>query len=226
MHIDNPGSPPRARGKDLFHRHARPHVGITPACAGKSAPVPAPRVAFRDHPRVRGEKSKRPAQGRPLRGSPPRARGKALPRGRRTVPDGITPACAGKSWRCTWPPPARQDHPRVRGEKACASAPYELIAGSPPRARGKDSNQSTQGGWSRITPACAGKRPRTAGTPAPRGDHPRVRGEKSHTSFAETCRQGSPPRARGKVIRIRRRPHLIRITPACAGKSRTAAHMA
>ena len=50
-----------------------------------------------------------------------------------------------------------RDHPRVCGEKVCASAPYELIAGSPPRVRGKVVVVKLPQLRIGITPACAGK---------------------------------------------------------------------
>ena len=78
----------------------------------------------------------------------------------------------------------------------------------------------------RITPACAGKR-RTGPAVRDRSwDHPRVCGEKSSALGVSRSGGGSPPRVRGKVCA---RPFvllLLRITPACAGKSppRTACH--
>ena len=91
------GSPPRARGKDNVADGTVKRIGITPACAGKSALMDA-RMAFRrDHPRVRGEKFTFSFIKRFAQGSPPRARGKA---GRQYPFErlaGITPACAGKS---------------------------------------------------------------------------------------------------------------------------------
>ena len=71
------GSPPRVRGKvhrvSVFvHDH-----GITPACAGKSAVLARVVIAYRDHPRVCGEKNDRMELSHPQAGSPPRVRGKA-----------------------------------------------------------------------------------------------------------------------------------------------------
>ena len=70
----------------------------------------------------------------------------------------------------------------------------------------------------RITPACAGKRSRGLDRPARRRDHPRVRGEKYDCDGACTIREGSPPRARGKVAVALRVDQHRGITPACAGK--------
>ena len=51
-------------------------------------------------------------------------------------------------------------------------------------------------------------------------DHPRVCGEKASYVPAGGYRQGSPPRVRGKVGSKLSVDHGLRITPACAGKSR------
>ena len=50
------GSPPLARGKGYTPLSVRQEVGITPACAGKSASLRGSGPPPRDHPRLRGEK--------------------------------------------------------------------------------------------------------------------------------------------------------------------------
>ena len=70
----------------------------------------------------------------------------------------------------------------------------------------------------RITPACAGKsEAATVARPAVR-DHPRVCGEKCENKGIKTLSAGSPPRVRGKVLRLTGANLRHRITPACAGK--------
>ena len=91
------GSPPRMRGKDrqVVVRTHRP--GITPAYAGKSWSTTYYTMPVRDHPRVCGEKRLGVFSIPPLKGSPPRMRGK-VNRLRLTYVFGrITPAYAGKS---------------------------------------------------------------------------------------------------------------------------------
>ena len=70
----------------------------------------------------------------------------------------------------------------------------------------------------RITPAYAGKRPKSFTDDRRCGDHPRVCGEKSFKTSISCGYRGSPPRMRGKATLplpgVRRR----RITPAYAGK--------
>ena len=95
---------------------------------------------------------------------------------------------------------------------------FEL--GSPPHARGKVVCACHCGHYGGITPACAGKRPSQA-SPAVHGwDHPRMRGEKSYQSGYIQNSLGSPPHARGKVVSHGISWHYLRITPACAGKSK------
>ena len=73
-----------------------------------------------------------------LFGSPPRARGEAVP-GRAPAPGlGITPACAGRRLHQSRELFGDQDHPRVRGEKECPKNAPKDTKGSPPRARGEE----------------------------------------------------------------------------------------
>ena len=70
---------------------------ITPAYAGKSFPAGCPRSRSRDHPRVCGEKPRRPPAAAVGIGSPPRMRGKEDKKEPLCGSFGITPAYAGKS---------------------------------------------------------------------------------------------------------------------------------
>ena len=70
-----------------------------------------------------------------------------------------------------------------------------------------------------ITPACAGKSTQSSGIKPETRDHPRLCGEKFHQSEEVTGRMGSPPPVRGKVPDSFIRSSILRITPACAGKS-------
>ena len=70
------GSPPLTRGKEdsvsCFYSAHR----ITPAYAGKRQNAARQRMEAKDHPRLRGEKSRWRTPARPGRGSPPLTRGK------------------------------------------------------------------------------------------------------------------------------------------------------
>ena len=91
------GSPPRVRGKAVSPPKSATSARITPACAGKRAPVYMAMHASRDHPRVCGEKRKTGAGTVATLGSPPRVRGKDRAAASSVLDIGITPACAGKS---------------------------------------------------------------------------------------------------------------------------------
>ena len=73
-----------------------------------------------------------------------------------------------------------------------------------------------------ITPACAGKSSKIEGANVFLEDHPRVCGEKLSDSTDGLSKEGSPPRVRGKVLHFGTMGSQVRITPACAGKSRRA----
>ena len=91
------GSPPRMRGKGLGASKGCDGVGITPACAGKSASHGCGSRGWRDHPRVCGEKANGAESGQNKAGSPPHVRGKVHFYNRIKPRTRITPACAGKS---------------------------------------------------------------------------------------------------------------------------------
>ena len=91
----------------------------------------------------------------------------------------------------------RGSPPRVRGEGCCGRLFLELLG---------------------ITPACAGRRRRSAGPCAVPGDHPRVCGEKSRVDRFRQAQPGSPPRVRGEAQLTFTNVAVDGITPACAGR--------
>ena len=113
--------------------------GITPAYAGKSPGPGSGRSAFRDHPRVCGEKEFSRLTSKPGLGSPPRMRGKGLAGREAGRQGGITPAYAGKSSKMHFNHLKIRDHPRVCGEKLPLMVDWYSVPGSPPRMRGKES---------------------------------------------------------------------------------------
>ena len=145
-----------------------------------------------------GEKSCRRCGVVSTEGSPPRVRGKDEFLQRLILAAGITPACAGKSWKVLICLPIdgdhprvcgksrngetdqkdERDHPRVCGEKGAVAPGRRARAGSPPRVRGKEQQGGRACRRGGITPACAGKSiflyPLYSGCK----DHPRVCGEK------------------------------------------------
>ena len=73
---EEPGSPPRMRGKVSAGRQTLWFAGITPAYAGKRMKNVTKRINIKDHPRVCGEKHPSSSCPSPVLGSPPRMRGK------------------------------------------------------------------------------------------------------------------------------------------------------
>ena len=93
-----------------------------------------------------------------------------------------------------------------------------LMAGSPPRMRGKEAALQMVPSVTRITPAYAGKSGLNRILQYTGWDHPRVCGEKSPLGLLATVRLGSPPRMRGKDGWRWRCSIRCGITPAYAGK--------
>ena len=116
-----------------------------------------------------------------------------------------------------------QDHPRLRGKDLYVWDISPVFLGSPPLARERLQPERRIQNEGRITPACAGKT-------SPRflliisfKDHPRLRGKDVLLRPRCGLFLGSPPLARerrfGHFVRI----GADRITPACAGKTCSAA---
>ena len=152
------GSPPLARGTVTVIKALAADKGITPACAGNRLHLIHVLIPVQDHPRLRGEQSCFFVNSPTILGSPPLARGTAVVRAVRVAAYGITPACAGNSALCRIFPPARRDHPRLRGEQHTGDFYGKPFVGSPPLARGTGNQFSIGRRRCRITPACAGNR--------------------------------------------------------------------
>ena len=135
-------------------------------------------------------------------GSPPRMRGKERKRCCTATGTGITPAYAGKRMAI---------YTTVQGD-----------TGSPPHMRGKDVVAWRQSAEFRITPAYAGKRSTHKLSMAIKKDHPRICGEKEHPQAEYGYKEGSPPHMRGKANRYGSPVPPLGITPAYAGKSKSA----
>ena len=190
------------RGKADCQRGKELPFGITPAHAGKRMVIWLLLMVSR--------------------GSPPRMRGKdqmfAAPR----PLIGITPAHAGKSDTCPIRSGDSRDHPRACGEKHCGGVLHCSGMGSPPRMRGKVACPAFTAGEVGITPAHAGKSDKIHDKKPVTRDHPRACGEKVCALGLWLLGRGSPPRMRGKDRRTMITLSLVRITPAHAGKRKTA----
>ena len=107
----------------------------------------------------------------------------------------------------------------MRGEKFFISRVSATCLGSSPHARGKVDPADKDCVYLRIIPACAGKRITWTDIEQDRQDHPRMRGEKFPHNCCLRRFLGSSPHARGKGISQSLSEGVIRIIPACAGKS-------
>ena len=217
------GSPPHGRGKDIQGNFPAGCTRITPAWAGKSDRLDRPHNGHRDHPRMGGEKSRRPYCRRRGCGSPPHGRGKGTtPIYIGTAP-GITPAWAGKRVPFGCELCLDWDHPRMGGEKMTPALSKPRTRGSPPHGRGKGGVAELDSSGHGITPAWAGKRSSQSGRGCRWRDHPRMGGEKLPSGFLYNLPIGSPPHGRGKADGKPAGERRNRITPAWAGKRDIAA---
>ena len=180
--VELSGSPPRVRGEAKKAAIFSLYTRITPACAGRSDDLQRPGEMDQDHPRVCGEKPSLPINFPLTTGSPPRVRGEGSERNRNYTEDGITPACAGRSFYRHGIGTCTRDHPRVCGEKHDLHIFSCTHQGSPPRVRGEVGGLEWPEADKRITPACAGRRRRRCRKFAESKDHPRVCGEKRTSS--------------------------------------------
>ena len=172
-----------------------------------------------DHPRACGENVNGGNIMPKYYGSPPRVRGKPRLLLRLVGHTRITPARAGKTNDLFYRPGMVEDHPRACGENPSRSLGISAHSGSPPRVRGKQTDQMPALRRIGITPARAGKTSFRQVKPFRNKDHPRACGENPHDPLPCLVGQGSPPRVRGKLPddRVIRRGR--RITPARAGKT-------
>ena len=155
------GTSPRARGKPQADTAQVTTARNIPACAGKTGCGGRGQSGPKEHPRVRGENSKKQSVPPPCFGTSPRARGKLAEFEEIPTADRNIPACAGKTGMVTPNRVVRPEHPRVRGENMVAPPMGPLHGGTSPRARGKRRAATTVPGAGGNIPACAGK---TAGT--------------------------------------------------------------
>ena len=171
------GSSPHARGAHLVSLLGIVQRGIIPACAGSTYHLRSRKSGAGDHPRMRGEHSKRTETLDYL--------------------DGIIPACAGSTSDQIIVKGRAGDHPRMRGEHT-PSIIYDTSAwGSSPHARGALQRVFQAELHHGIIPACAGSTCNAGKRYRPCQDHPRMRGEHLHRqSWQKPC-QGSSPHARG-----------------------------
>jgi len=213
------GSSPRAWGKVALKDECCPNQRIIPTCVGKRGGAVAVILRAPDHPHVRGEKLRAIRNVLETVGSSPRAWGKDFFTAPPDTQTRIIPTCVGK--RSVFPMPCfcSPDHPHVRGEKAKSPSAAISLAGSSPRAWGKDTRRMQKVGGRRIIPTCVGKSAQKCHQSTSTADHPHVRGEKGRGGYTHTSIRGSSPRAWGKGWVAAELDNDGRIIPTCVGKS-------
>ena len=150
------GSSPHTRGALPARSGDRPPSRIIPAYAGSTRPGGSWPAGRPDHPRIRGEHSRRRPWPVRAEGSSPHTRGaRGLRAQGRPVP-GIIPAYAGSTRHSPVRRIRSPDHPRIRGEHTGGACPGVEIAGSSPHTRGALLGLVNLGCELGIIPAYAG----------------------------------------------------------------------
>jgi|GEM_PF-49196 len=193
------GSSPLARGGRRSRRDRHGLHGLIPARAGRTtAPTPRP-CCRRAHPRSRGADL------------PARAARRADP--------GLIPARAGRTRGHLRGRRPRGAHPRSRGADGDGRPELHDKGGSSPLARGGLTGGSWGGlGWGLI-PARAGRTSQEQSQRAPIRAHPRSRGADIRVVTIDGEPWGSSPLARGGPHPRHRRPEVLRLIPARAGRT-------
>ena len=112
---------------------------------------------------------------------------------------GIIPACAGSTFRASWTPSVRRDHPRMCGEHPVPTGETPQNPGSSPHVRGAPCRNRLRGicSW----------------------DHPRMCGEHRASVRGGGQQPGSSPHVRGARRGIEVGGDGRGIIPACAGST-------
>ena len=102
----------------------------------------------------------------------------------KTIPQGLIPACAGKTSNRAIIPLWELAHPRMRGENDLIGTLEVAELGSSPHARGKLAKAIAIISPRRLIPACAGKTSSPMRQKLKLEAHPRMRGENVTVIFA------------------------------------------
>ena len=170
-------------------------------------------------------------------GSPPRAWGRLRNADTVACPDRFTPTRVGTTLGDDGRPRDGAVHPHARGDDGATAGAGGGTVGSPPRAWGRRGSPSGIRAGTRFTPTRVGTTSQpgwpcsaSAVHPHARGDdgsipstwgrrpvHPHARGDDSGRRGPTTSRDGSPPRAWGRLTSFRRTRIYFRFTPTRVG---------
>ena len=193
----SPGSSPHTRGALPQTSDRRDATRIIPAYAGSTFVSAFGDGGDADHPRIRGEHVRTLCERSSMMGSSPHTRGApafVTAYGRR---ERIIPAYAGSTWKASFDPMRRRDHPRIRGEHSIVSGAICTMSGSSPHTRGARSESQFRRENGRIIPAYAGSTFALSNMSRWDQDHPRIRGEHARVANRMSPVLGSSPHTRG-----------------------------
>jgi hypothetical protein len=209
--------PPAHAGRRDARRGSARRRRSTPARAGTAGPRRCPPPGGPVHPRSRGDGRMSPRPRLISTGSPPLARGRPATSLGRTRQRRLTPAPAGTASAVPRGRARRPVHPRSRGDGGARLRVAPDGTGLPPLPRGRLHDRVVQHPLERFTPARAATARPSRADPTPPPVHPRSRGDGSRTWPPNSCACGSPPLARGRLVRLSLGERLQRSTPTRAG---------
>ena len=213
------GSSPLSRGIQLPPELPERPTRIIPALAGNTMNWATLKLAWRDHPRSRGEYRGCAVPLRTRLGSSPLSRGILGRQRARFLPGGIIPALAGNTLDHCQHHVTGRDHPRSRGEYEPSRVMIRHAVGSSPLSRGiLDAHHGLLEGGG-IIPALAGNTATTHATDVPERDHPRSRGEYYLETSPGPRIKGSSPLSRGIPSACPGTGGAAGIIPALAGNT-------
>ena len=152
-------------------------------------------------------------------GSSPRVRGTPQILNSGSVVSRFIPACAGNAHRHFCGMAETPVHPRVCGERAVHLRGEFNLSGSSPRVRGTHIRPEITFDLNRFIPACAGNADWGCVMVRIFSVHPRVCGERAHSSLSTPQIFGSSPRVRGTLSSPSDNYLYRRFIPACAGNA-------
>ncbi len=213
--------PPLARGAHGGCVSACGVVGLVPAGAGSTQPVPGKFLGSEAHPRWRGEHRWVDGIENGYGGSSPLARGAHLSHSFHRARPGLIPAGAGSTGLGSTPELKSRAHPRWRGEHWSWKHAGTEVPGSSPLARGALPDRTGQTEDEGLIPAGAGSTASWDWVVVGFSAHPRWRGEHLQADMRTVKHQGSSPLARGAPASGHAHSQTARLIPAGAGSTRT-----